>query len=183
MNFCIYPQGLFPQLGITAIVVPGTELGDAMEDGSRFLDNRRIQGTISEMTEEAVAFCLRNMKQRTVIDPDTGQRRDQAEYPIGAIREAVLNALIHRDYSVHTEGTPVQLNLFQTAWRFTALESLWTHDCRAIRLFPSRFGKSRLGFDGGEPDQRREPLFWDSHYAQGDEGLGASRTSISKPAE
>lgn len=28
LNFCLYPQGFFPQLGITAIVVPGTEIGD-----------------------------------------------------------------------------------------------------------------------------------------------------------
>ena len=145
MNFCIYPQGLFPQLGITAIVVPGTELGDAMEDGSRFLDNRRIQGTISEMTEEAVAFCLRNMKQRTVIDPDTGQRRDQAEYPIGAIREAVLNALIHRDYSVHTEGTPVQLNLFQNRLEIHSPGNLY-----------GRMTVEQLGFS--RPDLRNPAL-------------------------
>ena len=27
MNFCLYPQGYFPQLSITAIVVPGTQVG------------------------------------------------------------------------------------------------------------------------------------------------------------
>lgn len=65
------------------------------------------------MVEEALIFCRRNMKQKTIIDPDTGKRKDLTEYPINAMREAVLNALIHRDYSVHTEGTPIQLNLFQ----------------------------------------------------------------------
>lgn len=113
MNFCFYPQGLFPQLGITAIVVPGLEIGDVEEGGARFIDNKRIEGTISDMVEEALIFCRRNMKQKTIIDPDTGKRKDLTEYPINAIREAVLNALIHRDYSVHTEGTPIQLNLFQ----------------------------------------------------------------------
>ena len=34
------------------------------------------------------------------------------EYPVTAIREAILNALIHRDYSTFTEGTPVQINMF-----------------------------------------------------------------------
>ena len=34
------------------------------------------------------------------------------EHPINAVREAILNALIHRDYSVHTEGTPIQINFF-----------------------------------------------------------------------
>jgi len=59
-----------------------------------------------------VAFCRRNMKVRTIIDPVTGARNDRTEYPIEAIREAVLNAVIHRDYSIYTEGTPVQIDFF-----------------------------------------------------------------------
>ena len=109
MNMGIYPQGFFPQLGITAIVVPGTQIGDIAEDSSRFLDNKRIEGTINSMVLEAMQFCNRNMKNRTIIDPETGRRQDRLEYPPEAIREAILNALIHRDYSFHTEGTPVQL--------------------------------------------------------------------------
>lgn len=112
MNFAIYPQGYLPQLGITAIVVPGVENGSLAEDSARFLDNKRIEGTISEMVEEALAFCKRNMKARTVIAPDTGLRTDRTEYPLNALREIILNALIHRDYSHYTEGTPVQLDLF-----------------------------------------------------------------------
>lgn len=112
LNFAIYPQGYLPQLGITAIVVPGTEIGSLAEDSARFLDNKRIEGTIAEMVEEALAFCKRNMKTRTVIAPDTGLRTDRTEYPINALREIILNALIHRDYSLYTEGTPVQLDFF-----------------------------------------------------------------------
>ena len=114
MNFCIYPQGYFPQLGITAIVVPGTQIGDTdvNTDSARFLNNKRIEGTIDAMVDEAVAFCQRNMKVRTIISPDDGGRTDRPEYPIEAIREAILNALIHRDYSIFTEGTPVQINFF-----------------------------------------------------------------------
>jgi ATP-dependent DNA helicase RecG len=52
------------------------------------------------------------MKVRTIIDPDTGLRKDRTEYPLEAIREAVLNAVIHRDYSIFTEGTPIQINFF-----------------------------------------------------------------------
>ena len=112
MNFCLYPQGYFPQLGITAIVVPGTQIGDTDTDSARFTDNKRIEGTIDTMVEDAVAFCRRNMKVRTIIDPVTGARKDRTEYPINAIREAVLNAVIHRDYSIYTEGTPVQIDFF-----------------------------------------------------------------------
>ena len=113
LNFGIYPQGYLPQLGITAVVVPGKEIGEtAQGDAARFLDNKRIEGTIAEMVEEALSFCKRNMKTRTIIDPQTGRRTDQTEYPISALREAILNALIHRDYSIYTEGTPVQLDFF-----------------------------------------------------------------------
>lgn len=112
MNFCVYPQGYFPQLGITAVVVPGTEVGDTDEDAARFTDNKRMEGTIDTMVEEAMAFCRRNMKVRTIIAPETGTRKDRTEYPMSAIREAVLNAVIHRDYSVYTEGTPVQIAFF-----------------------------------------------------------------------
>lgn len=112
MNFALYPQGVFPQLGITAVVVPGYSIGELGNSGERFIDNKRIEGTISEMLEEAMVFCKRNMKIKTIIDSKTGKRNDRTEYPINAVREAILNALIHRDYSVHTEGTPIQINFF-----------------------------------------------------------------------
>ncbi len=44
----------------------------------------------------------------------TGKRIDTSEYPIEAVRELLLNALIHRDYSVHTQGMPFQLQIFPT---------------------------------------------------------------------
>ncbi len=75
MNFGIYPQGIYPQLAITAITVSGTEIGDLGSAGERFVDNKRIEGTISEMVESALLFCKRNMKVKTIIDPATGLRK------------------------------------------------------------------------------------------------------------
>lgn len=43
---------------------------------------------------------------------DSGIREDAFEYPIKAIREVILNALIHRDYSIHTENEPIRLTIF-----------------------------------------------------------------------
>ena len=66
LNFGIYPQGYLPQLAITAVVVPGKEIGETADaDAARFLDNKRIEGTIAEMVEDALNFCKRNMKTRT----------------------------------------------------------------------------------------------------------------------
>lgn len=112
MNFSPYPQAYFPQLCIIAIVVPGNEIGVIGELGERFTDNQRIEGNISEMLDGAIHFVNRNMRTRTIINPDTGKREDRTDYPIPAIREAILNALVHRDYSVHTEGMPIQLIMF-----------------------------------------------------------------------
>ena len=112
MLFGLYPQAYFPQLGIIAVSVPGTEIGETDIDGSRFIDNQRLEGTIPEMLDGALAFVRKNTRTKTIIDPDTGKRRDRSDYPVNSVREAVLNALVHRDYSIHTEGMPIQLRIF-----------------------------------------------------------------------
>lgn len=112
MNFSNYPQAYFPQLCIIAIVVPGTEIGEIGEEGERFIDNQRIEGNIQEMLDGAMQFINRNMRVKTIINPNTGKREDRPDYPIVAVREAVLNALVHRDYSIHTEGMPIQVIMF-----------------------------------------------------------------------
>jgi len=109
--FSKYPQAVFPQLCVTAVVVPGTQMGNTGAQGERFLDNRRIEGTIQEMLEDAILFVERNMREKTIID-ETGKRNDKTEYPVAAIREAILNALMHRDYSIYTEGTPVRIIMY-----------------------------------------------------------------------
>ena len=113
MNFSPYPQAYFPQLCIIATVIPGKEMGEIGEQGERFLDNQRIEGNISDMLEGAMKFVSRNMRMKTIINPLTGKREDRTDYPITAIREAILNALVHRDYSIHTEGMPIQLIMYE----------------------------------------------------------------------
>ena len=113
MIFSPYPQAYFPQLCITAIAVPGTEIGNLGDLGERFLDNQRIEGSIPEMLEEAIRFVKKNMKNKTIINPITGVREDRTDYPITAVREAIINALVHRDYSIHTEGMPIQIIMYE----------------------------------------------------------------------
>ena len=125
MNFGIYPQGDLPQLAVIAVVSPGNEIGDTDENGVRFINNKRIEGTIASMVEESIIFCKRNMRVKTIIDERTGQRADEEEYPIKAVREAVLNALIHRDYSIHTEGTAVQIYMFRDRMEIHSPGSLY----------------------------------------------------------
>lgn len=110
--FGLYPQAYLPQLSIIATNVPGREMGALDADGNRFSDSKRIEGTLPDMLEGALAFVRTNMKTTTKIDPVTGERLDFPQYPIVAAREAILNALVHRDYSFHTEGMPIQLTMY-----------------------------------------------------------------------
>jgi ATP-dependent DNA helicase RecG len=109
--FGLYPQANFSGFDITAVVVPGYQIGDTAEDGARFINNKRIGGTIPEMLEGAMDFVNHNVKVRTIID-ENGKRADKTEYPLKAIREIILNALIHRDYSIHTESSPIRVMFF-----------------------------------------------------------------------
>ena len=112
MLFSPYPQAYFPQLSIIATVIPGTAMGAVSDTGARFLDNQRIEGNIADMLQDALRFAKKNMRMSTRINTQTGERQDQTDYPMIAIREAILNALVHRDYSIHTEGMPIQMLFF-----------------------------------------------------------------------
>lgn len=104
-----YPQQAYPNLCVTAVVVAGTEMSQD-EHGNRFVDNKRFEGTIGQMVEEALAFVRRNTRTRTVIVD--GKREDVPEYPENAVREVIANSLMHRDYGPYSNGTPTRLMLF-----------------------------------------------------------------------
>lgn len=104
-----YPQEFFPQLNITFVYYP-TVSGDSTSSGVRFLDNARIDGPIPVMAAEAMSVVRRNMKSRALI---TGAgRRDMWEYPPEALREAIVNALVHRDLSPGSRGNQVQIEMY-----------------------------------------------------------------------
>lgn len=111
LMFTRYPQTWYPQLCITGVVVPGSKMGETGPGGERFSDNRRFTGPLPEMVREACDFVARNTRAATVIGED-GRRADREEYPARAIREAVLNAVLHRDYSFYAENTPVRIEIY-----------------------------------------------------------------------
>lgn len=111
--FGAYPQEFLPQLSVIAMVVPGEEMGDIGSDNERFIDNKRIEGNLPQMLEEALQFVRKNMSVKTIINPDTGKREDKPEYPLVAVREVILNALVHRDYSIYTDNSPIRIVLYK----------------------------------------------------------------------
>lgn len=112
MLFSEYPQAFYPQLCVTAVSVPGTEISMVGSVGERFLDNRRIDGTITQMLDQTLFFIRQNTRTKTIIDSNTGMRNDKPDYPVIAVRELLLNALIHRDYSIHTDSAPITVRIF-----------------------------------------------------------------------
>jgi len=108
--FGTYPQEFEPQLVITFLQFYGTTETEKTPRGERFLDNRKFEGTIPEVVEEAVDYVLASMRKSSLIEGLL--RRDIPEYPIEAVREAVVNAVAHRDYSHYVRGSYVQIRLF-----------------------------------------------------------------------
>jgi len=110
LMFGKYPQEFEPQLVITFLQYYGTTETEKTPRGERFLDNRKFEGTISEIVEGAVNHVLASIRKSSLIEGL--YRRDIPEYPEEAIREAVVNAVAHRDYSHFVRGSYIQIRLF-----------------------------------------------------------------------
>ncbi|MCK5753543.1 MAG: hypothetical protein KAH46_12675, partial [Mycobacterium sp.] len=104
-----YPQQFFPQLNLTFVHYP-TVNGDDAATGSRFIDNVALEGPIPVMIRDALRTLRRNMSRRSTISG--GGRSDRWDYPETALREAIANACIHRDFSAAARGTQVQMEMF-----------------------------------------------------------------------
>lgn len=125
MVFGIYPQKFFPQWFVAAIVIPGFEIADIGEEGQRFDDNKRIEGNIAEMYEETIAFLNRNMKVKVIISDKTGLRTDITQYPKDALREAISNMIIHRDYSQFKTGVYSMVTVYKDRIEFRNVGNLY----------------------------------------------------------
>ena len=64
-----------------------------------FLDREDFTGSVLEQFDGIMRFISGHNTKRSVIDGI--DRKDTTAYPILAVREAVLNALVHRDYSMN----------------------------------------------------------------------------------
>jgi ATP-dependent DNA helicase RecG len=69
-------------------------------DKSEFLDNRQEYGNISKVLSESLLFLRRHLPLSSRIQPGLFQREDELLFPLEALREALVNAVCHRDYSL-----------------------------------------------------------------------------------
>jgi len=88
------PQRLFPLAQVRIGILRGSEI----------LDSRDIQGNLWEQLKGTMEYFRKVLKVRFEIKVEEPtleglQRKEVWEYPLEALREAVVNALIHRDYT------------------------------------------------------------------------------------
>jgi ATP-dependent DNA helicase RecG len=79
-------------------------------DKTEFLDQRHIRGPAFKLLEEGELFCQRHFPLPGRIEPGKLQRVDRPLIPPDAMREILVNALIHRDYAI--AGGAISLAIF-----------------------------------------------------------------------
>jgi predicted HTH transcriptional regulator len=96
------PPKWLPGAFIQAVHYRGT-----CQDSNYQLDAQEITGPVDEQIRAALAFVRRNMRVAARKQP---ARVEIPQFSIRAVFEAIVNAVAHRDYSVH--GSKIRLFLF-----------------------------------------------------------------------
>ena len=75
---------------------------------TRLLDSTEIRSFLPRAAEEAITFSHKHLTRESIIE---GVRReDRWSVPLVAIREALMNAIVHADYA--QQGAPIRIALF-----------------------------------------------------------------------
>lgn len=95
---------------ITAVRFAGAAMGDTFTRDD-------ISGTLPEQIKRAETF-LRDTLRKGVTLGGAMARSEQYEYPLEAVRELVVNAVAHRDYSIQGDG--IRLYVFADRMEITS---------------------------------------------------------------
>ncbi|MFH0824671.1 MAG: ATP-binding protein [Pseudomonadota bacterium] len=112
--FGLRPNRYLPQAGITAVAYAGTEKDYSARERTVLRGPAAAlltgAGDLLEtgLIEQAMEFVRRNSHVRAHID-EGGRRKEHWDYPGEAVREAVVNAVAHRDYSIAVTDIEVSL--------------------------------------------------------------------------
>lgn len=97
------PQSYLPQSRISMVRFWGDTV-----DAERFEKPHDLEGTLPGLVEQAVRYLIERTGSMSTI-PDV-RRVDEPRYPLRAVREAVVNAVAHRDYSI--SGSQIRILIF-----------------------------------------------------------------------
>jgi len=79
-------------------------------DKTEFIDSRQEYGNAFHLLDEGILFLKRHLPIAGKIHYGDIERKDQLLFPLEALREALVNALCHRDYS--TSGMSISIAIF-----------------------------------------------------------------------
>lgn len=88
------PQRWLPDATLSAVRIPG------VEPASQFLDREEIGGRLTDQLRGAVGFLSKHLPSPSRVE---GWERRDFGIPTEVLREAVLNALAHRDYRMASQ--------------------------------------------------------------------------------
>ena len=101
MLFAEDPQRLIGQAEVACVRFKGTDV-------ISYIDRRDLRGPLYQLVDDAEQFIYRHMKIGRRIEGFAGV--EYREYPQAAVREAIVNAVVHRDYS--RRGQRIRIFMF-----------------------------------------------------------------------
>lgn len=102
--FAKQPQAYYTEAFITAVRYK-------TNDRFSIIDKKDFMGSPLSQIEESLAFVIRHMNVGVHIDAmQSGSRQEVYDYPPIAIREAIINAVTHRDYLY--DGSHIYIHMY-----------------------------------------------------------------------
>jgi ATP-dependent DNA helicase RecG len=97
------PERRFPQVRIKAARFKGNSVLD------QFTDNRTFEGHAFTLVQKLESFLRTHISIASELPSQGTRRSDKPAYPWPALREALLNAIVHRDYAAFDGGVSVAI--------------------------------------------------------------------------
>ena len=146
------PEQWLPNAGITATRYLGSDRASGQ------IDAQEIAGPLNRQIGDAVAFAVRNMRVAALKDP---ARVNLPQYSARALFEAIVNAVVHRDYSIL--GSRVRLSMFEDRLEVQSpgslpnnltLESMEARQATRNEALTSVLARMPVGGIGGSDDRQ-----------------------------
>ncbi|MXW54942.1 MAG: transcriptional regulator [Gammaproteobacteria bacterium] len=127
-------------------------------DSSDQLDARDIKGPLDQQIRDAMSFVVKNQRVAAYKDP---ARTDVPQFSERAAFEAIVNAVVHRDYAI--SGSRIRLFMFEDRLELYSpgnlCNSMSTNDLRTSQftrneLLASRLGQCAIGRVSGAGDRQ-----------------------------
>lgn len=103
-----HPQRFFPQVGVVIVRFQGESVHDVVASGERYVRRVEIVGPAARLVERTWDVLLEEIQQQSYTQGL--ERQERLAYPMAAVREAVVNAVCHRDYAI--SGQRIEIRLF-----------------------------------------------------------------------